>query len=169
MLRAVTVTVLGVFVLLFAGLGRSPLYYLESLRRALSDSDYSSAFRGVVPFDTVLVSATDRSGDMVKDSCLMVVVGLTEDAPATPPDETRSLDGWFVIGGRWRETPERMKLAAAPDLLETCGHLADPETLLYLMLFARPAGKLRDPGLAQGCSADLRAHRGPCGVPELWP
>lgn len=105
MLRAVTVTVLGVFILLFAGLGRSPLYYLESLRRALSDSDYSSAFRGVVPFDTVLVSATDRSGDMVKDACLMVVVGLTEDAPATPPEETRSLDGWFVIGGRWRETP----------------------------------------------------------------
>lgn len=132
MLRVLTVTVLGVFVLLYAGFGRSPLFYLESLRRLMSGHDYSSAFQGIVPFDSVLVSAADRPAGLVKDTCLMVVVRLAQDAPPTPPKQTRSLDGRFEFGGRWRETPERIKLAAAPDHLETCSHLADPELLLYL-------------------------------------
>ena len=132
MLRIVTVTLLGVFVLLFAGLGRSPLSYLESINRSISGRDYSSAFHGIVPFDSVVVSAADSSGDLVKDTCLVVVVRLAADAPLTPPEQTRSPDGRFLIGGQWRKTPERMKLAAAPDLLETCGHLIDPDTILYL-------------------------------------
>ena len=140
MLRIVTVTLLGVFVLLFAGLGRSPLSYLESINRSISGRDYSSAFHGIVTFDSVVVSAADSSGDLVKDTCLVVVVRLAADAPLTPPEQTRSPDGRFLIGGQWRETPERMKLAAAPDLLETCGHLIDPDTILYL------EGALEQPG-----------------------
>lgn len=132
MLRVVTVTVLGVFVLLYAGLGRSPSSYLEAINRTISGRDFSSAFHGIVPFDSVVVSATDYSSNLVKDSCLVVIVRLSADAPADPPKQTRSPDGRFVIGGRWRETPERMKLASAPDLLETCGHLIDADTILYL-------------------------------------
>ena len=132
MLRVLTVTVLGVFVLLFAGFGRSPLDYLESLRRSMSGQDFASAFQGIVSFDSVLVSAADRPAGLVEDTCLMVVVRLAEDAPATPPKEGRSPDGLFEFGGRWRETPERIRLAAARDLLETCSHLADPELLLFL-------------------------------------
>ena len=102
-----TVTVLGVFVLLYAGFGRSPLDYLESLRRSMSGQDFASAFQGIVSFDSVLVSAADRPAGLVEDTCLMVVVRLAEDAPATPLKQARSPDGRFEFGGRWRETQRR--------------------------------------------------------------
>ncbi len=132
MLRVAILTILGVFVLLFAGTGQSPQSLLEGLNRALSGRDFSTAFHEIIPFDSVIVSAGDFVSDPVESSCVVVVVGLSATAPTTPPKQTRSQDGRFVIGGRWRETPERMKLAAAPDLLETCGHLIDHNILPYL-------------------------------------
>lgn len=132
MLRWLIVTALGAVLIVFVLAGEHPLSLLKRLRIVFGGGDVSSVFGDSVDYESVLVSAMRSSRDPFEAACSVAVVRLADDALPDLPPAQRVGERLRVFGGKWRETPERMKLAAAPDLLQLCGNEIDFATLGYL-------------------------------------